>query len=206
MKRGLFVAVAVAVLTACATAGTAHADGDPASDYLLGTQVFLPFDMKLPAAKQQELTSIVRDANKSGYAIRVALIASAYDLGAVTSLWRQPRPYARFLGAEIQFIYKRRLLVVMPNGFGFSWAKHPSSKEYAVLSKIPIGTGAAGMLDSTVTAVQKLATASGVTIVRAPGTAGHNGGSPDRTLIILAAVAGLALAVALRLALRGKRP
>ncbi len=155
------------MLAACAFAGTARADGDPASDYLLGTQVFIPFDMKLPAAKQQELVSIVRDANKSGYAIRVALIGSAYDLGAVTSLWRKPRPYARFLAAEIEFIYKRRLLIVMPNGFGFNWQKHPSTKEYAVLSSIPVGTGAAGMLDSAVTAVQKLASASGVTIVRA---------------------------------------
>jgi uncharacterized protein YqgV (UPF0045/DUF77 family) len=203
MKRALVVLI---VLAACAIAGTARADGDPASDYLLGTQVFLPFDMKVPAAKQQELTSIVRNANKSGYAIRVALIGSAYDLGSVASLWRKPRPYARFLAAEIQFIYKRRLLIVMPNGFGFNWAKHSSSKEYAVLSTIPVGAGATGMLDSTVAAVQKLAAASGVKIVATPGTASRNGSSHDRVFIILAAIAGLALAVALRLALRSKRP
>jgi hypothetical protein len=204
VKRALLF---LSVLAACAFAGTARADGDPASDYLLATQVFIPFDMKLPAAKQQELLSIVRDANKSGYAIRVALIGSAYDLGAVTSLWRQPRQYARFLAAEIEFIYKRRLLILMPNGFGFNWQKHPSAKEYAVLSTIPIGTGAAGMLDSAVTAVQKLATASGVTIVRAktPASA-KSGGSHDRLFIVLAAIAGLALAVVLRLALRSKGP
>jgi len=203
MKRALLVLCALA---ACAAAGTARADGDPASDYLLGTQVFIPFDMKLPPAKQQELLSIVRDANKSGYAIRVALIGSAYDLGAVTSLWRKPRPYARFLAAEIEFIYKRRLLILMPNGFGFNWQKHPSTKEYAVLSTIPIGTGAAGMLDSAVTAVQKLATASGVTIVRAKAPASTKSGSHDRLFIVLAAIAGLALAVLLRLALRSKGP
>jgi hypothetical protein len=203
MKRALLL---LGVLAACALAATARADGDPASDYLLGTQVFIPFDTKLPAAKQQELTSIVRDANKSGYAIRVALIGSAYDLGAVTSLWRKPRQYARFLAAEIQFIYKRRLLIVMPNGFGFNWEKHPSTKEYAVLATIPIGTGADGMLDSAVTAVQKLAAASGVTIARAQGPARSKSGTHDRVLIVLAAVAGLALAVLLRLALRRKRP
>jgi hypothetical protein len=203
MKRALLVLCALA---ACSVAGTARADGDPASDYLLGTQVFIPFDMKLPAATQQELVSIVRDANKSGYAIRVALIGSAYDLGAVTSLWRKPRPYARFLAAEIEFIYKRRLLVVMPNGFGFNWLKHPSTKEYAVLSTIPIGTGAAGMLDSAVAAVQKLATASGVTIVRAKAPPSTKSGSHDRLFIVLAAIAGLALAVLLRLALRRKGP
>ena len=203
MKLALLV---LCVLAACAVAGTARADGDPASDYLLGTQVFIPFDMKLPAAQQQELVSIVHDANKSGYAIRVALIGSAYDLGAVTSLWRKPRPYARFLAAEIEFIYKRRLLIVMPNGFGFNWQKHPSTKEYAVLSTVPIGTGAAGMLDSAVTAVQKLASASGVTIVRAKTPVSTKSGSHDRLFIVLAAIAGLALAVLLRLALRRKGP
>lgn len=204
MKR----TVLILVIATCALAGTARADGDPASDYLLGTQVFLPFDVKLPKAKQQELLSMVHDANKSGYAIRVALIASPYDLGAVTSLWRKPRPYARFLGAELQFIYKRRLLVVMPNGFGFNWPKHPSTKEYAVLSTLPIGTGGVGMLDSTVAAVQKLATSSGVKIVRTStaSTPKKNGFLHSRALIVLAAIAGLALAVLLRLALRRKVP
>jgi hypothetical protein len=205
MKRALLIVV----VAACALAGTARADGDPASDYLLGTQVFLPFDIKLPAAKQQELGSIVHDANKSGYAIRVALIGSPYDLGAVTSLWRQPRQYARFLGAELQFVYSRRLLILMPNGFGFNWPKHPSSKEYAVLATVPIGKGAVGMLDSAVAAVQKLATAAGVKLVRTPAastTTKGKGFVHSRAMIILAVVAGLALAVLLRLALRRKSP
>jgi hypothetical protein len=204
MKR----TVVVLAIAMCTFAGTAHADGDPASDYLLGTQVFLPFDVKVPKAKQQELVSIVHDANKSGYAIRVAVIAGPYDLGAVTSLWRKPRPYAKFLGAELQFIYKRRLLVVMPNGFGFNWPKHPSTKEYVVLSTVPIGDDAVGMLDSAVAAVQKLATASGVRIVRtrAVTTTHKNGFLHSRALIVLAAIAALALAVLLRLALRRKGP
>ena len=205
MKRALLL---IALLVAGATAATARADGDPASDYLLATQVFLPFDIKLPKAKQAELTAIVHDANKSGYAIRVALIGSSYDLGSITSLWRKPRPYARFLGAEIQFIYKQRLLVVMPNGFGFNWNKHPSAKEYAVLSKIPIGASPTGMLDSTVTAVQALAAAAGTKIVvtKAPATQKSGGVLHGRTLIVLAAVGGLILAVLLRLALRRKVP
>jgi hypothetical protein len=204
MKR----AILVLVIAVCALAGTARADGDPASDYLLGTQVFFSIDVKLPKEKQQELLSIVGDANKSGYAIRVALIASPYDLGAVTSLWRKPRPYAKFLGAELQFIYKHRLLVVMPNGFGFNWTKHPSSKEYAVLSKVPIRAGAVGMLDSAVAAVQKLAAASGVKVVRTPAaaTSRKRGLAHSRLLIVLAAIAAVALAVLLRLALRRKRP
>jgi hypothetical protein len=207
MKRALVLLLGV--LVAGMTAATTRADGDPASDYLLATQVFLPFDIKLPKTKQAELTSIVHDANKSGFAIRVALIGSSYDLGSITSLWRKPRPYARFLGAEIQFIYKQRLLVVMPNGFGFNWNKHPSANEYAVLSKIPVGAGPAGMLDSTVAAVQKLAAAAGVKIVptATPVTSGKGHGFfHGRTLVLIAAIGGLALLVALRLALRRKAP
>jgi hypothetical protein len=204
MKRTLLVLM----IAACTLAGTARADGDPASDYLLGTQVFFSIDVKLPAAKQQELVSIVRDTNKSGYAIRVALIASPYDLGAVTSLWRKPRQYAKFLGAELQFIYKHRLLVVMPNGFGFSSPKHSSSQEDAVLSTVPIGTGAVGMLDSAVAAVQKLAATSGVKVVRTPAaaTTGKGGLAHSRVVIVLLVIAGLALVVLLRLALRRKGP
>ena len=206
MRRALLVSAAV--LAGCLLAGGARADGDPASDYLLGVQVFIPYDLKLPAEKQKELTALVHDANRSGYAIRVALIGSAYDLGAVTSLWQKPRPYAKFLGAELQFVYKQRLLVVMPNGFGFNWPKHPSTKEYSVLSTVPIGAGALGMLDSTERAVRKLAAASGVKIATARVAAKKSGGGfvHRRALIVLAAIAGVAILVLLRLALRRKSP
>ena len=86
MRRALLVLVAA--VAACVLAGNAGADGDPASDYLLGLQTFIPYDLKLPAAKQKELSSLVHAANSSGYAIRVAVIGSAYDMGAVTSLWQ----------------------------------------------------------------------------------------------------------------------
>ena len=108
--------------------------------------------------------SFVEATNRSGYAIRVAIIGSAYDLGSVTSLWRQPRTYARFLGAELQFVYAKRLLIVMPNGFGIYWKGHAVDREYALLSKIPIGKGAAGLVDAAQTAISKLAAASGVTV------------------------------------------
>ncbi len=57
-------------------------------------------------------------AAKSGYPLRVAVIASPADLGSVTPLWRQPQAYAGFLGEELSLLYKGTLLVVMPDGFG----------------------------------------------------------------------------------------
>jgi hypothetical protein len=202
MRRALVIALALAAVVA----GTARADGDPASDYLLGTQVFIPFDLKVPAAKQKELTALVRDANASGYTIRVAVIGSLYDMGAVTSLWKKPRPYAKFLGAELQFVYKNRLLVVMPQGFGFNRPHHSPAKEYAVLEKIPIGPGSNGLVTAAETAVQKLAAASNVTIVRRGQASSGSSAAHDRIVIILGAVGALAVAVLLRLALRRKRP
>jgi hypothetical protein len=201
MKRFLLLALALF----CVLGGTARADGDPASDYLLGTQVFIPFDLKLPKASQQELTSLVHDANASGYTIRVALIGSAYDMGSVTSLWRKPKPYAKFLGTELTFVYKNRLLVVMPNGFGFNRPGHSTTKEYATLSKIKIGSGAMGLVTAAQTGVQQLATASGVTIKRSSGSSGGHSTARDRIVIIVAAVMLLAVAITLRLLLRRKR-
>jgi hypothetical protein len=193
----------VALVLFCALGGTARADGDPASDYLLGTQVFIPFDLKVPKASQQELTALVHDTNASGYTIRVALIGSPYDLGSVTSLWRKPKPYAKFLGTELMFVYKNRLLVVMPNGFGFNRPHHPTTKEYAVLAKVRIGSGPIGLLTAAETGVRNLAAADGVTIKA--GSAGARSTAHDRIKIILAAAALLAAAVALRVLLRRKR-
>ena len=184
---------------------TAHADGDPASDYLLGTKVFIPFDLKVPKAKQQELTRVVQNANASGYTIRVAVIGSLYDMGAVVSLWKKPRPYAKFLGAELQFVYKNRLLVVMPQGFGFNWPRHPTAKEYALLDKITIPPGSVGLVDAAQTEVQGLATAAGVKIV-SHGSSGGENTTHDRIVIILGAVGAVLVAVLLRLALRRKQP
>jgi hypothetical protein len=201
MRRLLLVALALF----CVFGGTARADGDPASDYLLGTQVFIPFDLKIPKASQQELTSLVHDTNTSGYTIRVALIGSAYDMGSVTSLWRKPKPYAKFLGAELTFVYKNRLLVVMPNGFGFNRPGHSSTKEYATLSKIKIGSGAMGLLTAAQAGVQQLAASSGVKIKRTGDSSGGHSMAHDRVVIIIAAVALLAVAIALRVLLRRKR-
>jgi hypothetical protein len=200
MRRAL---VAAALIVACALAGNARADGDPASDYLLATKVFLPFDMKVSKAKQRELIAFVEATNRSGYAIRVAVIGSSYDMGSVVSLWRKPRTYARFLAAELQFIYAKRLLIVMPNGFGVSWRGHAVGREYAVLSKLPIGKGPAGLVDAARAAVSKLAAAADVEV--AAPAAGPGGTGHRRALIVAAAIAALVLAVLVRLALRRRQ-
>jgi hypothetical protein len=153
------VLLLAAVLLATATAPTARADGDPASDYLLVQKVFLSYELASYPQQEHALTKLVAQANKQGFTIRVAVIDSAYDLGSVTVLWRKPQTYARFLGAELSFVYKQRLLVVMPNGFGFNWPKHSPKAGYAVLAKLHVEHGGAGLLASATAAVQALAKA-----------------------------------------------
>jgi hypothetical protein len=201
MRRAALLIVLAALAAAAAGAHSAQADGDPASDYLFTAQVFLPYDAKIPAAEQQKLTGLVAEANRSGFPIRVAVIWSNYDLGSITSLWRKPRTYARFLGAELTYGYKQRLLIVMPNGFGFNWPKHETAAEYAALGKIPIASTPTGLVQAAQAAVQRLAAARGVKLAPAQ-SAPTNSNAHDRTIIIAAVLGALALAAVLRLALR----
>src|SRR5689334_16901388 len=119
IRRALGAALLVA---ACAVSLPlpALADGDPASDFLLSQSTFLPFDASITKEQTDQLNELVTESKKRGYPIRVAIIGKPFDLGSVPSLWAKPTTYARFLGQELFFVYKGRLLVVMPNGFGVS--------------------------------------------------------------------------------------
>jgi hypothetical protein len=112
-----------AVVGAVLFAGSAAADGDPASDVLYLQDVFLPY--KAPSKDATKtLDAAIAKANASGYRIKVAVIGSKLDLGTAGPLFGRPDEYARFLGAEIQFFYQGHLLVVMPGGYGVLYAKH----------------------------------------------------------------------------------
>jgi hypothetical protein len=200
MRAAAALALVAAALT-FAMAPSARADGDPASDYLITQKVFFPYDLKVPPAQQQQLVALVDEANRAGFTLRVALISSSYDLGSITSLWQKPQTYARFLGAELKYVYKNRLLVVMPNGFGFNRPGRSAAPEYAVLAKIPVKPGPSGLVDSSLAAVQALAKASGVTL-SGTTSARPSSRNHDRLIIVIAALAALAVAVVLRLVLR----
>ncbi len=196
--RRVAVFVALAALLA---APAARADGDPASDYLISQKVFFPYDLKVSPAVQQQIAGLVEEANRAGFKIRVAMIWSSYDLGSIVGLWRRPQTYARFLGAELRYVYRDRLLIVMPNGFGLNRPGHPVAKEYATLSKIALQPGPTGFVDATQMAVQRLAAASGVKLTGAVAAKGSSQ-NRDRLVIVLGAIAALLAAIALRLGLR----
>ena len=101
--------------------GLAHADGDPASDVLVSQPLFLPYDANLSVSQQSELTALLEAAQKAGFAIRVAVVPSEYDLGSVGLLWDKPATSLASSASSCRCTYPGRLLVVMPNGFGFNW-------------------------------------------------------------------------------------
>ena len=192
--------VMLVVLVFALAVPLAHADGDPASDYLYTQKVFVPFDV---AKQAGQLAADVEGATKAGFTIRVAVIGSAYDLGSVPSLWRKPRLYARFLGAELAFVYKQRLLIVMPNGFGFFWKGHPVTREYATLAKIGIAPGNPGLLAAARDAVHALAADANVNVQ--PQAAPKSTTGRDRAIIAIVALFLIAAAVVGRVALRRRR-
>jgi hypothetical protein len=198
-------ALLAAACVAGLAAGAARADGDPASDYLIVRPVFFPYDAKVPRPEQQKLLAAVRSANNQGFPIKVALIASSYDLGSVTALWRKPKLYAKFLSLEDSFYFNSRLIVVMPNGLGYHWPKHDSAAAYRLISNIPVTNSPAGLATAATTAVERLANASGVKVSTAaaakePTPAQQS--NHDRVVIIVAVLAALVVGGALRLFVR----
>ena len=99
--RRAFLAAVLIVATGAVAVPQALADGDPASDYLVDQQVFLTAQSTATTPAQRELVQEVAAANRAGYALRVAVIPTRYDLGSITVLWHKPSLYARFLGLEL---------------------------------------------------------------------------------------------------------
>ncbi len=202
MRRTLAILLALGALALLPAA--ARADGDPASDILYNGKIFFPFETKISAQKQRDLQQVVAAAWKAGFPIKVAVISSAYDLGSVGALWQKPQLYAKFLGSELAFLYKGRLLIVMPNGFGLN---RGTAAERKLLQTVPIGQGGNGLTASAADAVRALAAASGHQLPKPVDKTSNTG--RDR-IVLVAVVVLIALLVMLfvpgvRRRLRGAR-
>lgn len=162
----------VIVLAAGVLAGSALADGDPASDVLATQSLFLPWDANVPSNQQARLASVIASAADHNFPIRVALIASASDLGSVTALWGAPQEYAQFLGQELSLVYKGPLLVVMPHGFGLHGFSQSPAALQAALAGIRAPSNGAQLAQVTITAVERLAAAAGHALPASAATAG----------------------------------
>jgi hypothetical protein len=129
---------------------------------VLATQsLFLPWDASVPAGQQAQLAGVLAAAQSHGFPIRVALIASASDLGSVTALWGQPEQYAQFLGQELSLVFTGPLLVVMPHGFGLHGFDLPPATTESTLARINAPHDGAQLAQVTITAIERLAAAAG---------------------------------------------
>jgi hypothetical protein len=186
----------VVLLAAAVAAPTARADGDPASDYLLGQQTFVPPDAGISATAKQQLDDLVTGAQRGGYTIKLAIIASRYDLGSVTALDKKPRLYAHFLSQELRFFYMKRLLVVMANGYGVARNGKPAPAEQKVLDRLPPPTEAHGaaLAGAAARALRALAANAGVHIVPPPIVSARSSrDTTTRDRIVIASVVGVLL-------------
>jgi hypothetical protein len=200
MARRLASLLATAILVGAGGAGglgSALADGDPASDVLLGQNVYYPYSPPVPQSVQRTLNAETAAAKKAGLPIKVALISTALDLGVIPELFGQPANYAKFLDKEISFQGVQPLLVVMPAGYGIQGV---SDKAAAALKDLapPKGKTSVALAQAAITAVAKVAAADGHPIKGVAGvSAGSSGGSSKAPLLIGLIAAAVVVAGAL---------
>jgi hypothetical protein len=159
--------VACGIVSALVVAGAApalRADGDPASDFLVESNVFLPLGQS-PPANAFDLRKQVASVYAAGLRLKVAVIATRSDLGAIPSLFGKPSDYAAFLGDELSGIYVGPLLIVMPSGYGIYDGGRTTQAEQAVLASLPIPASARpfDLVGAAATAVAKLVQAGALT-------------------------------------------
>ena len=195
---------AVLLATAVLAAPFARANGDPASDYLISQPAFFPFEAKVSDDTAAELTQLLAEAKKAGLEVRVALIGTRTDLGAVPVLFEKPQRYANFLGQELVFFYKGLLLVVMPNGYGLHKPGASLIDEKAEVAKLPVpGPDGDALAAGAGNAVRTLARQRGITLREpAPPSSSQN---RDRITILVGVVILAALALVVREVLRRRR-
>jgi hypothetical protein len=196
MASRLAAALGAVLIAGALAASAALADGDPASDVLLGENVFYPYSPPTSATIQNSLNAETAAAKRAGFPLKVALIGSPVDLGVIPDLFGKPQQYAEFLDQEISFRVRQPLLVVMAAGYGAVGLGTSATTAIGSLPK-PAGTKGDELATAAIAAVPKLAVAAGHPIKRAPGPGPSASNSGATVLIAVLAVAAAAIAVAL---------
>jgi hypothetical protein len=188
---------ALVAALALAVVPLARADADPASDILYTQRIYLPFYGKTVShANANALKKVVDEAWAKGYKIKVALIATRNDLGGVFQLWQKPQTYADFLGRELVFLYKGKLITVMPDGIGVYQFRTNTSAEKALVQKIKVVPTADGIANAATLAVAKMAGLKPPSLPNDGGGGGGGGGTPVWQLVVII-VGGVAILAAM---------
>jgi MYXO-CTERM domain-containing protein len=202
--RRLITILAVAAFAG--GAGGAYADIDPASDVLPLQDVFLPYNPKVCPQLSTALRKLTARSKEAGYPVKVAVIASKRDLGGASTLFGDPKAYARFLAQELVTYApdfgttygNPALLVAMPAGFGLD---HGGAKAEKVMEGLSVSSFKPNDLArASLSAIPKLARAEGHRValpkVR-PGCSSSGGGTsvlffiaPFALLLLVGLLAG----------------
>ena len=199
MRRAFLLA---AVLSCLAAPAAARANGDPASDVLLLQEAFYPYAPKVPKPVQEGLNETLKRGKAAGFPLKVAIIATKDDLGAVPHLFGKPQQYADLLESEIAFNKPKPLLTVMPGGYG-SKALPPKAKAALAGVEPPKSNKGDDMGRAAIDATLKMAAATGNPLPR-PKLPEADGGGTSPAIVFGVPVALLALGGALA-ALRSRQ-
>ena len=189
MKFGIGLVLAVAA--AGILASGAEANGDPASDVLPFSTVFLSIVDPRTSAAGRDLLAATQAAAKKKRPIRVAVISQPSDLGLIQSLWKKPQTYAQFLGKELFNFgrYDGTLVVSMPNGFGINGPGAARGKPALARLPKPNTNNLEQLGKDTADAVRRVAAANGYIL---PASS-DSGSGTSGWVIILAALGGAAV-------------
>jgi hypothetical protein len=182
-------------LALLAAPATAIADGDPASDVLLISNAFYPYQQTVSNNLIATLNLALKRAHAAGFPLRIAIIGTPVDLGAVPELFGKPQEYANFLDREISFNGRVVLLVVMQAGFGLVGAGSPTALANL---KIADQRGSNGLATAAIKAVGVLAAQARHPIELPPipaGGASSTGNSPFVTFLAPAALVLVIVAI-----------
>ena len=172
---------------------SASAHGGSVSEALSARSVFVPFNSQVEEDALSRLDDVVENGAARNFTIRVALLGQPYDLGSEFELYRKPQRYAEHLGRELVSAYPGRLLVAMPNGFGYvERGKSNPGLARALEGVPPPGRDPTRIAEAATTAVRRLAAAAGRPLP--PQDSSSEGSvTRDRVTIVAAVAIGLAL-------------
>jgi hypothetical protein len=202
---------ALSVAAMLLAAPAAFADGDPASDVLLSQPYYLPYQPLVSKATTAKVKKVVAATEKAKLPMKIAVIATPTDLGAVPDLFGRPQQYAGFLYSEVQPAFTGQqfgLVVVMPAGIGLAGTIDQPKLSSAVRDvAISSGEDSDGLALAGAVAMEKIAKAAGKPIPEIVPISGGGSGSGFGThaVIVTLELLGLLLGVLLALQARTRR-
>ena len=150
--------------------------------------VYYGYEVDRESKAAAQLPALLDEARRRGYNLKVALIPNYVDLGEVGWLWERPQQYAQFLGQELASIYRDRILIVMPNGYGIYARESVPGRERRVLTRAVPPRRTSRFLATALDIVQRLAAANGIAL-DVPDVAPPPGGEENPTAHALASPA-----------------